>query len=413
MAHFTRRKRLRKLTMLRLAGSYVVLAFLMGWQGGDVMRWESTQLQWTHAFSPMSSQSAVAILSSIASGMMAFSGVVFSLMVVGLQFASSAYSPRVFEELGRNRLMAHAVGIFTGTFLYSLLAIRSVDLGGLTGIQTPIAVLSMLWLLASITLWVALLPRFTSLSITRVLRTLGAAGLSAVNRGHGNILVAPIDIKANAESRGQVHRVTLRHHGSPSHWVGLHHKRLLDLLTRIDGHIHIPHRVGDVLQPGDVVAVVYAARRILNQEAFHRCLWFDEERWVENDPAYALVLLTDISNRALSPAINDPNTAVDVLEQVAALLRAVAWSRFSSEHKHDDKHIPRVFYEGRKWEEWLQIGLFEIAQYGADSRPVRARLQKLRAELLQSLPADYRDSVGGFFESIDAGTDATAAHTPA
>ena len=388
------------MAMLRIAGSYIVLAYGMGGYGSNWMQLKFSELNWTSDFSPMSSQSAVAILSSIASGMMAFSGIVFSLLVVGLQFASSAYSPRVFEELGKNRLLAHAVGIFTGTFLYSLLAIRSIDLGGVPGLQTHVAISSMFWLLASISVWVALLPRFTSLSITRVLRSLAVSGLAAIHRGHGTSARSFIDDKSE-RLRGRPHLISLRHHGPPAHWVGLHREKLRKHLKKIDGLIHIPHHIGDVMQPGDVIATVHAAKPIKREHLYRRCIWLDEERWIENDPAYALVLLTDISNRALSPAINDPNTAVDVLEQVATILRSLGWSLFSrGEQNVVEGEDNRIWYPEKAWSEWLSIGLYEIANYGDGSRPVRSRLERLRTELIETLPPESAGAVREFFESI-------------
>ena len=387
--------------MLRICGTYLLLAYGMGGYGSNWMQMKLSALPWVREVSLMSSQSAVAILSSIASGMMAFSGIVFSLLVVGLQFASSTYSPRVFEELENNRLLAHAVGIFTGTFLYSLLAIRSVDLGGVPGLQTHVAFSSLLWLLASVSVWVTLLPRSTNLSITRVLRSLAASGLAAIERGHGTHARKHIDMKPD-EVGARPHRLSLRHYGPPAHLVGLNCHRLNQHLSKIDGLIHIPHHIGDVMQPGDVIATLHAARPIRHARPFRRCIWLNAERWIENDPAYAMILLTDISNRALSPAINDPNTAVDVLEQVSMLLRNLGWARFSEQQAHDrEKEAEkRIWYKERVWMSWLETGLHEIAKYGDGSRPVRLRLEQLRAELHQTLPPDLLADVHSFFDSM-------------
>ncbi|MCM3902901.1 MAG: DUF2254 domain-containing protein [Pyrinomonadaceae bacterium] len=78
----------------------------------------------THLFpgliSPMSVSSATAIYSSIASGMIALTGIVFSLTFVMVQFSATAYSPRLVLLIARDPVMSHALGIFTANFLYAI-----------------------------------------------------------------------------------------------------------------------------------------------------------------------------------------------------------------------------------------------------------------------------------------------------
>ena len=69
--------------------------------------------------SPMSLSSAIAIYSSIASGMIALTGIVFSLAFVMVQFSATAYSPRLVVWIARDRVILHSLGIFIATFLYS------------------------------------------------------------------------------------------------------------------------------------------------------------------------------------------------------------------------------------------------------------------------------------------------------
>src|SRR6266576_3600572 len=75
----------------------------------------------------MSASAATAIYSSIASGMIALTGIVFSLMFVMVQFSATAYSPRLVVWVARNPLVAHAFGIFNATFLYAIAALAWVD----------------------------------------------------------------------------------------------------------------------------------------------------------------------------------------------------------------------------------------------------------------------------------------------
>src|SRR5678809_562918 len=87
-----------------------------------------------HRFMPelvstMSAAAAMAICSSIASGMLALTGIVFSLAFVMVQFSATAYSPRLVLWVARDPVVSHALGVFSSTFLYALMLLAWVDRG--------------------------------------------------------------------------------------------------------------------------------------------------------------------------------------------------------------------------------------------------------------------------------------------
>ena len=77
--------------------------------------------------SPMSAPAAMAICSSISSGMIALTGIVFSLAFVMVQFSATAYSPRLVLWVARDSVVSHALGVFSATFLYALVMLAWVD----------------------------------------------------------------------------------------------------------------------------------------------------------------------------------------------------------------------------------------------------------------------------------------------
>ena len=79
--------------------------------------------------STISASSAMAICSSIASGMIALTGIVFSLAFVMVQFSATAYSPRLVLWVARDPVVSHALGVFSATFLYALIELAWVDRG--------------------------------------------------------------------------------------------------------------------------------------------------------------------------------------------------------------------------------------------------------------------------------------------
>ena len=104
--------------------SYLLLALVLGFLLPRLDRWsEDAQLV------TISVASETAILSSIASGMMALTGIVFSLLFVMVQVGGGAFSPRLVHWLSHDPIMRHALGVFTGTFVFALMGLATVDYG--------------------------------------------------------------------------------------------------------------------------------------------------------------------------------------------------------------------------------------------------------------------------------------------
>ena len=76
--------------------------------------------------------------------------------------------------------------------------------------------------------------------------------------------------------------------------------------------------VGDFVTPGTVIVEVYGAALPAGEQQLRGLFALGQERTIEQDPAFALRILVDIAIKALSPAINDPTTAVQVLDHIEA-----------------------------------------------------------------------------------------------
>ena len=78
----------------------------------------------------MTVAAAIAVFSSVTSGMLALTGIVLSLAFMMVQFSSIAYSPRLVVWFSRDPVVSHGMGIFSATFIYSLSALVWVDRDG-------------------------------------------------------------------------------------------------------------------------------------------------------------------------------------------------------------------------------------------------------------------------------------------
>src|SRR6516164_6393429 len=118
----TTKKRKKELSTWGIPLTYVVLTFVVG-----MLFPRAEHYLLPNLVSTMSASAAMGICGAIASGMIALTGVVFSLTFVMVQFSATAYSPRLVLWVARDPVVSHAIGIFTATFLYALIMMGWVD----------------------------------------------------------------------------------------------------------------------------------------------------------------------------------------------------------------------------------------------------------------------------------------------
>ena len=117
------------------------------------------------------------------------------------------------------------------------------------------------------------------------------------------------------------------------------------------------------------------------------------ERTIEQDPAFAVRIMVDIAIRALSPAVNDPTTAVQVIDHLEDLLREVGQVDLSDTGAPLDEMTSGLVVPVRRWADYLTLSVTEIRQYGANSIQVVRRLRAMLEELAESVLPERREAV--------------------
>ncbi len=374
-----------------IAWVYVVAALGLGY---FIPRIHIPPIPWINE--TLSPDKAIAFLSAVSSGMMAFTGIVFSLFFVMLQFASSAYSPHLVPLLARNRVLTHACGVFTGTFLYSLMALRSVGstAGGTAELTLWVA---FAWLLLSVYFLLRLVGVFASLAISDVLDMLGDSGHREIDR-----VYTPYSAQAEASAREARLAITgsgvqtVAHRGRPQYVISIDAPRLVALARASGGLIRIPLAIGDAVVEGAHLAYVEGSSAPVSDDALREAIVLASDRSREDGPKHDMRLLVDIAIRALSTAVNDPTTAVHSLDQLEAILVRLGQSNLEVGRVRDSAGVLRLVYDSATWEEYLELAVAEIQQYGAGAVQVERRLAALLELLERVVPEERRGIVARF-----------------
>ena len=171
--------------------------------------------------------------------------------------------------------------------------------------------------------------------------------------------------------------------------------------------IDMPAAVGDTVFESTAILRVLGGTGPLAEEALRGTIELGTERTFEQDPKYAIRLLVDIAIKALSPAINDPTTAVQALDQIQDLLLRLGRRRLEIGAYHDVGGKLRLLIPYPSWEDFLRVAFDEIRFYGASSIQVMRRMTSLINELLDILPEERRAPLHYWQERLQATIERT------
>jgi len=384
----------------RVPAAYAVCAIVAG---VTLPRIEAQLLPYLK--SPVSVASATAMYSAIASGMLALTGIVFSLTFVMVQFSATAYSPRLVLWLSRDPLLAHSLGMFMATFLYALAALTWVDRGGAT-VPFISSMMVLLLLLASIAFFVALVHRIARLQVHHMLAFIGARGREVINTLYppleGPSPASPVDTLDLAK---RVPSQICSYRGDPCAVQSMHIDALLYYAQRSGGIIEVLAAVGDTLLESTPLIHIYQSRTFIDEHLLRESFEFGEERTFEQDPKYAIRLLVDIAAKALSPAINDPTTAVQALDQIGDLLLRLSRRRLEIGIFNDSEGQRRLVIPFPTWEDFLALAFEEICYYGATSVQIMRRMNALISDLEIIVPYERREALKRWQKRLEASID--------
>jgi uncharacterized membrane protein len=362
--------------------AYAVGAVILG---AAVPRIES---RWFPDFlAPMPSSVAIAIDSSVASGMLTLTGIVFALAFVMVQFGAVAYSPRLVPWISRDPLLMHALGAFTATFLYALAALAWVDRHGSGRVPFLSTAVVVLLVLVSVGVFVRLVQRLRRLQVQSVLIFAGEQGRQVVED-----LYPPLEAPAATVLPGELDRLplsqTLVLTGRPRTIQALDGHALLETACAASAVIDVGCAVGDTIGEGMVLLRVYGATKPIDERKLTNAFTLGDERTFEQDPKYAIFLLVDIAIRALSPAVNDPATAVQALDHIGDMLLRLGRRRLEIGAFRDGAGELRLVVPFPSWDDFLMLALEEIRHYGAGSKHVMRRIRALLADLVEVGPPE-------------------------
>jgi uncharacterized membrane protein len=355
-----------------------------------------------------SAATATSVLAAIVAATVALLGFVVTMGVLVVQMATGTLSPRFMRMWYRDRLQKVVLAAFTGTFAFAYGLLRRIQEDAVPNIGVTAAGVAVG---SSLLLLLLYLDRFA-----HGLRPVAVAAQVA-RAGRAVVAETPEDPSTSDPQAGAE---------DPARWTGgplatvrsdrsgtmqaVDRRGLVAAAARDDCLLVITRGVGDFVPRGALLVEVHGAAGTPSERRLRAMFALGGERTIEQDPAFAMRILVDIAIRALSPAVNDPTTATQVIDYIQDLLQAIGQAvgqrqAGSAGKLRDSEGHVRVSMPSRGWTEYLQLAVTEIRDCGATSPQVCRRLRAMLLDVLDTVRADERPAVETEIAALDAVVD--------
>jgi uncharacterized membrane protein len=343
-------------------------------------------------------QGAQAAIGTMASAMLTFVGVVFSISLVALQMASN-FSPRVVRLYVRSKITKLTLAQCLATFIYTLRVQKEV-VGNGTG-TTPTENLSS-YIAATVAMGmvVATLVMF----VFYVNNTITLMRITFVIVRVAKETNKAFDYYLNAETKHEVTSAlppqtdVIAFHGKPGVLRDIYTAGFVRNARRADVTLRLLVRIGDPTIEGMPLVAVHGTprttvvaagwKRLVNQ-----CVHSGQERSMNQDLSFGLRQLVDIAAKALSPAVNDPTTAVQSIDRIHVLMRRLAVVELNDAAYADRRRRIRLVVPVPTWDELVALAFTEVRVYGACQPQVTRRIAAALKDLLAVAGVDKQGAL--------------------
>lgn len=323
------------------------------------------------------------VMSTIAGSMFTLVVVSSSAVLLLVQLASAQLTPRIIALVYRNNVRKLSISLFTFTFTFSVAVLVRIE-DHVPLLMGYIAAYGFLVNLAFFLHFVDSMGK--TLRPSAALRKVALACRAVIRDVYPRQLHETQAVSPNAlmTQNGDQHRVVLNN--TDGVILAFDRKGLVALAERSNCLIELIPEVGDYTADGDPLFRIYEGGDDLTDDDLRSSIALGQERTLEQDPMFAFRIMVDIASKALSPAINDPTTAVLSIDQIHHLLRDIGHRHLMNGREADRSGHLRLVYRTANWEDFVHLAVTEIRHYGRDSVQVMRRLKAMLENLIETLP---------------------------
>jgi len=377
---------------------FMVGAFLLVWITREIDIYLMTKgnlSDWW--FAPKSI--VVTITSSVTSSVLSLLAIGFSISLVALQMANAQYSPRVTSIFLRASATKITVSIFIANYVYSFLLMIEV-------LRVRVEEISIASLLTALLLTFACLIVFIlfmksvmlMIKVTYIITIIDESTQESINENlppekeYTECQAVPLEQPQQVIRYSRLPDKLFTKRYENGVLKAIEHSALVQMATKYNSVIRVIPQYGDFINVGDPVVEVYGESNLKSKQVL-KAIYLEPERGIYQDPAYGIRMLVDIALQALSPAVNAPTTAHQVILRLTNLLAMIAERpQHTGVFADEDKNI-RLLYTQTTWEEFVDLTFNEIIYYGKYDPQTQKSLTTAFDYLLKRVPEPLRPPI--------------------
>jgi uncharacterized membrane protein len=370
--------------------------------------WAASEGWWVRgkSFLELDVAEAQAFLDRIFTLNISFLVFTFGSLLVAIQVAGGQYTPRIIATtLLRDNVIRGVSGIFVFTLLWTNRTMVQLTATHVPQLQVFLAAMFGVISLVAFLFLIDYAARF--LRPVSLVARVGANGIAVVESVYPDV-TRNVHVPAARDRRSKwrflpwstrsvkTAAATGNTLGTPARTVvhqdmsgivlAVNVPVLIAEARRADCVVEVAPQVGDFVAVAEPLFYIYGNAGSIDDRVLRSLVAFGVERTMEQDPLFAFRILVDIALKALSPAINDPTTAILSIDQLHRLLRVVGLRSLRANEFADDSGTLRLVFRTPNWENFVHITFREIRQCGANSLQVVRRLRAMIDNLTQTLP---------------------------
>lgn len=346
-----------------------------------VMHWLDSWLGWS--FLGLAVPGAQAILQAIVTATLSFVVFTFGSLLVAIQVASAQLTPRIIATtLLRDDVVKYTVALFLFTLLFALSTQGRIEA---TVHELTLFVATILGVLCFAAFFFLIDYASRLLRPISILAHVGNDGLSVIENVYPDLSLGQDAPEDQRHELGPADS-SIPHQGTSAIVLAVNIKGLLLEAERLNGVIEFAPQVGDFVAVDEPLFNLYGGAHSADVGMLRASVAFGSERTMEQDPTFAFRIVVDIALRALSPAINDPTTAVLAIDQLHRMLRMVGKRHLRTDEILDQSGQLRVVFRTPNWEDFVHLAFSEIRSCGSNNLQIVRRLRAMIENLIQTLP---------------------------
>ena len=315
------------------------------------------------------------ILSSIATSIMTVVSIVFAILLMTLTLASTQFSPRILVSFVRDRTTQWTLGVFLGTFSYCMAALPAART--LPHPFVPAATVSGAMLLAlGCVAWLIYFIHHVSQSISvnhivdRIARETELVIDEYMHYAGSPFRVDDLEDGSSSEPGTAV----LTRRSGYIRYIDIN--RLIALAREYGIWVRLERRVGHFIPAGVPIIRISRSERVSPERELHLLAAIDmgPTRTMQQDVEFGIIQIVDIALRAMSPAINDPSTAISCVDQLSRIIICWASREPPKSRYYAPPHVLRLVVTWITFQGLLDTAFDQIRHYAIADLAVSLRL---------------------------------------